>query len=161
LLRSVNTNEVNVFENGLLDAFQTTQRGGTAPLFDRMFRGLQLGLGRIDGTNVTASSSLRYNANTYQYFANNDIGAFASYLNSTADFTGIPGGLLRRGGLPENLIVGNPQFAAANFVWNFSNSTWHAMELEFKKRFSRGWTLESNYTWSKGIGDEEGASQDL
>src|SRR5947208_10476743 len=51
------------------------------------------------------------------------------------------GGLLRRARLPENWIVVNPQFAGAVFVGNFSNSTYHSLQINAKKRFSRGWTL--------------------
>jgi Carboxypeptidase regulatory-like domain len=161
LLRSVNINESNIFESAILDAFVTTQRGGNAPLFDRIFRGLDLGLGRINGTTVTASASLRNNDNTYLYFANNNVGAFANYLNSTPDFTGERGGLLRNGGLPENLIVGNPQFSFANLVANLSNSTYHSLQMEWNKRLSRGLTFDSNYTFSKTLGDEEGDSEFL
>src|SRR5438128_1174874 len=39
LLRSVDTNEVNIFENGLLDAFVTTQHGGNATLLNQLFNG--------------------------------------------------------------------------------------------------------------------------
>jgi hypothetical protein len=155
LLRSVNINEANIFESGILEAFVTTQRGGNAPLFDRMFRGLDLGLGAINGSSVTASASLRDNANTYFYFANNNVGAFASYLNTTSDFTGERGGLIRRGGLAENTVVGNPQFSRANFVGNLSNSTYHSMQIDWNKRLSHGLVFDSNYTFSKTLGDEE------
>ena len=143
LIRSANINEVSIFDTALLNAFTTTQAGGNAPLFDRIFAGLNLGLGRINGTTVSASPSLRNNANTYLYFANNDVGSFASYLNTTSNFTGIRGDLLRNGALPENFIVANPQFRNANFVGNFSNSTYHSLQLEWNKRLSTGWTLES------------------
>lgn len=161
LLRSVNINEANIFETGILDAFITTQQGGNAPLFDRMFRGLDLGLGRINGTTVTASASLRDNANTYFFFSDSNVGGFANYLNSTSDFTGLRGGLLTNGGLPQNFIVGNPQFGAANFTGNLSNSTYHSLQLEWSKRLSSGLSFNSNYTWSKTLGDEEGDTQDL
>src|SRR5207248_4230764 len=38
-------NDVNIFENGILDAFNLTRAGGNAPLFDQMLNGLNLGLG--------------------------------------------------------------------------------------------------------------------
>ena len=161
LWRTVNINEVNLFETGLAGAFLTTQSGGNAPLFDRIFHGLDLGLGPVNGTTVTGSASLRNNANTYFYFGDNSAGTFASYVNETSDFTGVRGGLLRNGSLPENFIVGNPQFQNADMIGNFSNSTFHALELEWNKRFLNGWTLDSNYTWSKALGDEEGSSQAL
>ncbi|PYS29493.1 MAG: hypothetical protein DMG11_08805 [Acidobacteria bacterium] len=73
----------------------------------------------------------------------------------------MPGGLLRRAGLPENFIVGNPQFGEAVLIGNLANSTYHSFQIEAEKRFSKGWTLQSNYTWSKALGEEEGDSQNL
>ena len=37
LVRSIDTNEVNVFSNGILQAFQTLQAGGTSPLIEQIF----------------------------------------------------------------------------------------------------------------------------
>ena len=51
----INLNTVNIFENGILDAFNTTREGGNAKLFDDMLRGLNLGMGTINGSSVTAS----------------------------------------------------------------------------------------------------------
>jgi hypothetical protein len=92
--------------------------------------------------------------------ANNEVGTFANFLNSVS-VGGERGALLRFAGLPENYIVVNPQFAGADFVGNFSNSTYHSLQINATKRFSRGWTLLSNYTLSRTLGDEEGSSQDL
>jgi hypothetical protein len=92
--------------------------------------------------------------------ANNEVGSFADFLN-TVSVNGDRGALLRSAGLPENLIVVNPQFAGADFVGNFSNSTYHSLQLNATKRFSSGWTLLSNYTLSRTLGDEEGGTQDL
>ncbi len=161
LIRSVDINEVNIVENGLLDAFRATQQGSNSPLFDAMFRGFNLSLGRVNGTTVTGSASVRAFSNTRSFFADNDAGGFAAYLNSTADFTGVHGGLLSRAGLPDNWIVGNPQFSGAHDVGNFANSTYHSMQLNLNKRLSAGMDLQSNYTWSRTLGEDEGDSQDL
>ncbi len=160
LIRAVNLNEVNIFESGLLEAFQTTQAGGNAPLFDRLFEGFNLGLGAVDGRTVTGSASVRAFTSTRGFLATNNVGSFASFLNTLSVF-GERGALLRFADLPENWIVVNPQFAAALYVGNFSNSTYHSLQLETRKRLSKGLTLEGNYTWSRTLGDEEGASQDL
>src|SRR5256885_1558310 len=57
-------NAVEIFNNGFLKAFDTTRAGGDAALFDQMLSGLNLGSGRINGTTVTGSASLRANTNT-------------------------------------------------------------------------------------------------
>jgi hypothetical protein len=82
-------------------------------------------------------------------------------MNTTADFTGERGGLVRNGGLAENLIVGNPQFSFANLVANLSNSTYHSLQVEWNKRLSHGLNFDSNYTFSKTLGDEEGDNEFL
>jgi hypothetical protein len=164
LLRGLDVNEVNIFESGILEAFQVTQAGGNAPLFDRMLNGLTinagtnaaLGQGVVNGTTVTGSAALRQNANTRAFFANNNVGGLANFINTTTAFTGVAGGLIRRAGLPENLIVANPQFVNVNYYCTCSNSTYHSLQLDFNKRFGSGWTLNSNYTWSRALGDAEG-----
>jgi hypothetical protein len=161
LIRGANIDEVNIFENGILDAFQATAAGGNSPLFDRMLKGLNLGLGAINGTNVTGSASLRANSTTAAFLANNNVGALANYFNTSNAFTGAAGGLLRNGNLPENFIVANPQYANTTLTGNFANSTYHALQLEVVRRFAKGWTVLANYTWSKSLGEEEGASQTL
>src|SRR5438093_7240991 len=52
-------NDANIFENGILDAFNVTRGGGDAALFDRMLSGLNLGLGPVNGTTVTGRSEER------------------------------------------------------------------------------------------------------
>ncbi|HET9220422.1 MAG TPA: TonB-dependent receptor [Terriglobia bacterium] len=163
LVRQIDINEVNIFESGIRDAFVVTQAGGNAPLLDQIFNGLDLGLGVVNGTTVTGSQSVRSNTNTRAFFANNNVGAFASFLNSTPLLSGtnVRGDLLRRAGLPENLIVGNPQFGAARIAGNFANSTYHALQIELNKQFSDGLILQNSYTWGRTIGEHAGNSHAL
>ncbi|MFN0088360.1 MAG: carboxypeptidase regulatory-like domain-containing protein [Blastocatellia bacterium] len=161
LIRGFDVNEANIFETGILEAFNAVATGGTHIFLDRMFNGLNLGLGVINGTTITAGASLRNNANTRDFFAFNNAGGFANYLSQTDNFVGVRGGLLRRAGLPENFIVANPQFASARLTTNSASSTYHSFQLEFTKRFSGGWTLQSNYTLAKALGEEEGAGQEI
>jgi hypothetical protein len=163
LVRQIDVNEVNIFESGIMDAFVVTQAGGNAPLLDQIFNGLNLGLGVVNGTTVTGSQSVRNHTSTRAFFANNNVGAFAAFLNSTNLLSGtnVRGDLLRRAGLPENLIVGNPQFGQARIAGNFANSTYHAMQIELNKRFSDGLILQSSYTWGRTIGEHAGNSNAL
>src|SRR6266516_1059709 len=150
LIRSVNVNEVNIFENGILDAFKTTQTGGTAPLLDRLF-------GQFSG-RASGSAFVRSFSTTRGYLANNDVGDFADFINA-ATVGDERGALPRLAGFPENWIVVNPQFAASEFTGNLANSTYHALQLNANKRFGKGWTLLSNYTWSRALGEEVGEAQ--
>jgi hypothetical protein len=149
-----NLNTVNIFENGILEAFNVTRAGGNAQLFDDMLRGLNLGSGVINGTTVTGSASLRTNTIFRAQLANGNVGQFADALNSQTTVTGRPGGLLLNSGLfPENFIKVNPQFGNVYTDGNPSNSTYHSMQLQITKRLSSGFTNQTSYTWSRTLSD--------
>jgi hypothetical protein len=149
-------NDVNIFENGILDAFNITRAGGTAELFNRMLNGLSINAGQtVNGTTVTGSAALRQNTTTRAFLANGNVGAFADFLNRTPTGTNANGGLLRNGNLPENFIVVNPQFRQVNMITNAGNSTYHAMVLVVNRRFANGFTNQTSYTWSRTIGEQD------
>jgi hypothetical protein len=152
LIRGFNINEQNAIENGLLDAFRAAQTGQESPLLDRIFAGAR-------GT-ATGSTFARTNATTAAALANNNLGAFTNFINSVS-FNGRNGGLLSTNGFPENFIVANPQFAAANLSANLANSTYHSFQAEITKRLSKGLTVQANYTFAKALGEEEGAGQEM
>jgi hypothetical protein len=47
------------------------------------------------------------------------------------------------------------QFGSINHFSNYGHSTFHSGTLKFEKRFSRGLTMTSFYTWSKAINDSD------
>ncbi len=60
MLRGTNINENNIFENGILNAFLTTEAGGNSPLLNQIFNGLNIpGVGVVDGTTITGSQAMR------------------------------------------------------------------------------------------------------
>ncbi len=150
---SVELNHVNILENGILDAFNVTRAGGNAPLFDRIFMGLNVpGAGVVNGTTLTGSQALRRYANTNQFIANGEAAALANFLNTTSAITNENGGLLRNARLPENFIVVNPQFGSVALHGNPDNSTYHALQTQVNKRLSHGVSGQFSYTWSKSLG---------
>src|SRR6185295_4964427 len=140
LYDGVPLNDVNIFENGILDAFNVTREGGNAPLFDQMLRGINIGGGAttVNGTTETGSMALRQNSTTRAFIANGNVGQLADYLNRNPSGTNVNGGILRNGNLPDNYIVVNPQFRAINLVTNAANSTYHSMNLVVNRRLSKG-----------------------
>jgi hypothetical protein len=151
-IRSTNLNEANIFENGILEAFVAAQRGQESPLLDRLLQPLR---GARSG-----SAFMRFNTTLAGYLAGNSVGAFANYLN-TQNVNGRNGGLIAAAGLPENFVVVNPQFSAATFAGNFANSTYHSFQVDVSKRFSKGFSMQANYTWAKALGEEEGEGQEM
>jgi len=168
----VATNEVNIFENGILQAFIDTRNGLNAPLFDKMLNGLNVtGAGVVNGTTLTGSQAFRTSTATKSFIANGDVGAFAAYLNNSTNFTNLAGGIPRNGGFAENFITGNPQFNTAapggtttpgnaTFITNIADSTYHSLQVEMNKRLSKGFNSQTSYTWSKSLGlfDNDGGA---
>jgi hypothetical protein len=160
LYNGVSLNDVEIFKNGILEAFNITRAGGDAPLLSQMLNGLTLNPGTngalgqgVIGTNTTASAALRQNANFRGFLANGNVGQFASLLNTSTVVTGRAGGLVRNGGFPENFIVANPQYAAVVMNTNPGSSTYHALNLQVTKRLSHGFTSQFSYVWSRSLGD--------
>jgi hypothetical protein len=150
LVRSVDINETNIFENGILNAFNTVRAGGTSPLIDTIFAPLA-------GTAPGAGSAfVLSNSNTNGFFANNNPGGFANFISTNASATGGAGALLTLAKLPLNYIVANPQFLHAVLTGNFGNSTYNSLQAQLVKRFSKGFSMQTSYVWSHNLGDSEG-----
>jgi hypothetical protein len=160
LLRGTNINENNIFENGILSAFQTTEAGGNSPLLNQIFKGLNIpGVGVVDGVNITGSQAMRQNSTLYAYLLTNNVGGFANFLGYNTFVTGVRGGLLKNGGLPANFVVANPQFGSAYLIGNFSNSTYNSLQVEVNERLSSSLQLQGSYVRSKALGDYDGTAQ--
>jgi hypothetical protein len=160
LYAGVSLNEVNIFENGILEAFNAVRAGQNSPLFDSMLLGLTIpNVGVVNGTSLTGSAALRQNTTTRAMIANGNVGALANFLNTTPTGTLVPGGLLRNAKLPENFIVTNPQFLNVEMSTNPGSSTYHSLVTQMTKRFSHGFTHQVSYTWSRSLGefDSDGA----
>jgi Carboxypeptidase regulatory-like domain len=160
LYRGTNIDELNIFENGILQAFQTTDAGGNSPLLNQVFKGINVpGVGVVDGTNVTGSQAVRQNTTLNSFLLSNNVGGFAQFLGYNTFGTGIRGGLIKNGGLPVNFVNANPQFGAVDLVGNFGNSTYNALQVELNKRFGHGFQIQASYVRSKALGDYDGNAQ--
>lgn len=62
-------------------------------------------------------------------------------------------------GFPVNFFRANPFLLNGIIIGNHSHSNHHGLELEVFRRFSRGFLLQSNYTFARTITDADGASQ--
>jgi hypothetical protein len=160
LTQGTNINEVNIFENGILNAFQITEAGGNSPLLNQIFKGLNIpNVGVVNGTTITGSQAVRQNTTLQAYLLTNNVGGFANFLGSNTFVTGIRGGLLLNGGLPANFVVANPQLGTADLVGNFGNSTYESGQVEVNKRFQSGFQVQASYVRSKTLGSYDGNTQ--
>jgi hypothetical protein len=159
LYGGVSLNDVNILAQGagetLLQAFNETRAGLDAPLFDVMLKGLSLNAGQVVGQGgITGSAALRQSTQTRTFLANGNVGQFANFLNTTTAATTLgAGGIIKNGGLPDNWLVANPQYAAVVMNTNPGSSTYHSMNLEVTKRLSHGFASSFGYTWSRSLGE--------
>jgi hypothetical protein len=162
LVRTIDTNEVNGLSNGLLQAFQTVQQGGSSPLIDKMFSNLPVASAAAAVAAAGGGSNyLRTNASTFTFLANNNLGGLANYLNTTNFGTNLVGGLVPNAGLPANFFVANPQFLSTYLTGNFGNSTYNSLQIQGQRQLANGLFVQGSYVWSKALGEDDGQSSTL
>jgi hypothetical protein len=159
---SLNYNEPDFQNNGLLQALTITRAGGNATLFDQMFNGLNFGTAAaplVVGKDVTGSEALRRNTSFRTDIANGNFRAVANTLNSANIGVSIPvgqtinGATMRSSGLfPDNFIVANPQFGTMEMRNNSDTSTYHSLETQLTMRPKHGITYQATWTWSRSTG---------
>jgi hypothetical protein len=157
---TLNLNEADFRNNGLIRALEITRAGGNAEMFDRMLGGLNLGAGiGVVGRDVTGSEALRRHASFRSLIANGDFAAVARLLNTTNIGTVQPagqtiaGGTLRSSGLfPENFFVTNPQFSTINYRNNSDSSNYHSLQTQLTIRPTHGINAQFTHTWSRAMG---------
>jgi len=153
LVRAANLNEINIIENGLRDDFNLLREEllrsgdplGFTPLRFPNPAGPLARIFRTPGRFLNV-----FGARTDLLLGNYVLIAFN--LDRQV-FQGTQGGWLALAGLPVNFISANPQFASVLYMSNFSNSTYHAAQIEVRRRFARGLQFQANYTFSRALGD--------
>lgn len=180
LWHTYNVNEVNIFENGFLNQFQAAQqnlainqangKGATfaynglagqtqTPIFNTAFSGLPASQGFGNSNFLTylntgqAGAMATSIAQSPTYFCRMVGGSFSPC--ATRGFTAA-------GSYPINFFVLNPYIFGgtspagatnANLLSSNSFSKYNGLQFEFRQRFSRGITLNVNYTYSHSITD--------
>lgn len=164
LNRSWNVNELDLNNNGLLQEFLNAQNNlvintnngqkGTfannnfpgqvaTPILDKLFAGVAASAGYASSGFVT---NLNQN-NIYTMF--NTIRTSPTYRTNVMGANGAGAA----NGLPLNFFVANPWAANAAQVNNAGWSMYDGLEVEVKRRFSGGFFLLANYSFSKALSD--------
>ena len=165
LWRAINLQEANIVENGFLKEFISAQKNlslsaaaGVAtnfsnrglagqvdlPIFAAAFTGLAATSGFGSGTFVTQLQQ-------------GTAGAAANSLATNSTFFEN----MKQAGYPANFFLVNPEAAggASTVLRNGSNSTYHALQIELRRRFAAGLLFNWNYVFSKGLTDYYGDAQ--
>lgn len=174
LWRGVNIQEVNIFENGFLQQFIAAQRNLSICEANRAAcTGSATGTLRFDNRGLAGQADLPLFAAAFQGVAlasgfgnatilnNLRLGAAGSVANTLATNATYMGNI-ERAGYPANLFQVNPDAAGAS-AWLLkspSNSTYHSLQIEVRRRMSRGLLVSGNYVFSKGLTDYWADSSD-
>lgn len=154
LWRTINLNEVNIYENGFLSQFQAAQNNlsiaraaqpaGAAPSNNFGNQGLP---GQVAVPILSTALGTTTDQTTATYLVQGQAGAAANSISSNATRMGN----LTRAGYPVNLFLVNPIFANANELVNAGGSTYHSGQVELRKRLSGGVQIQGSYAFSKSL----------
>lgn len=142
LFGAYDVNQVDIFNNGFLSAFNTVAAGGESPLMNAL---LQNDTRRRAGE--TGSQMVR------RVFATElnlgSVAALASAINNRTE-----GGrtLPELAGFSPFFFTPFPQFAGALNVLDSNDfSTYHAVEVQLQRRLSSGFSYQISYTFAKSL----------
>jgi hypothetical protein len=174
-------NEINIFENGFLQEFKNAQQNLTInraagvesfanrglpgqvalPIFDAAF-GARGGQAALPAASAYANTAL-----ITQLGQGQAGGAAATLASSSTYLCRMVGsdlepcarlGYNAPGAYPINVFQANPFAAGTNAALNLmsddgSFANYHGLQLEFRRRYSKGFTINANYTFAKALGD--------
>jgi len=163
--RQVQVNEVNIFENGFLNEFETAYNnlliarqgninnttscsGGCNNFANQGLPGQQA----LPILQTALGPSNLLNNSTYAtYIRQNRPGALAGVLYNNATYMN----RLVAAGYPANLFVVNPSVATGGswLVTDWGTSYWDAGVIEYRRRLASGLQIQSNFVWSKSLSD--------
>ncbi len=152
LWRRSNLNEVNIFENGFLDEFTMAMNNlaiarranpNSVNFGDQGLPGQKdipiirnaLGFGSDTATATTIERGL------------------AGSMASSIAFNTARMNRLIAAGYPPNFFVVNPAVGGAGslIMRNGAHSTYHALQVDLRRRLSAGLLVQSSYVWSKSL----------
>ena len=161
--------EENIYETGFLNEFKLAQQNlvanlaagrganfryagagtGTSPL--PIYLAYLTGLPASRATDPTAYNSANFASTTWtthlgQYEPDPQDAANDLHANTTFRANAI------NAGLPANFFVMNPAVTNANITRSLAGTKYDSMQVELRRRFSRGFLVNANYTWAKRQG---------
>jgi hypothetical protein len=153
LWRNENLNETNIQNNGFLSQFLAAQtnlaiaRSATSASVNFGNQGLP---GQKDIPMLSTALGFTSDTNTAILLSQGQAGSLAtSIANNSARM-----GRLVTAGYPSNLFWVNPTATGGAFlVTNGVGETYHALQVQVRRRLSRGLLVQAGYTWSHALGN--------
>jgi hypothetical protein len=150
-LRAIDFNQVNIRAGGFLDDFLRARSNGNLAraatgVFNPNYNSA------IPGSQVLTVFPLLVNG-----------GGLNTTSVRTAIDQGAPGALANtyQTGRTNGPIsfFNNPNIQGGNMITNYSNSVYHAFQVDVRHRYRNGFQIQGNYTWSKVLSDALGDQQ--
>jgi len=178
LLRQINLNEINIFENGFLNEFNNARSNlaicranqvacrtaaGSASATFASYANLGLAgqvpvpilTGTFTGSATGTQTNSSFASGTNIGFLDAGLaGSFAGALNTLAGWTNLTNSINPASGTnyPVNFWQVNPNARGGAFLMtNNAHSTYNAMQVELRRRMSHGLQFNGSYTWSHSI----------
>jgi len=176
LWRQMEYNEVNIFENGFLDAFNAArnnmlifarQPGSTCIVTGTVVQSVSgtcnygnSGLpGQVAVPLITTAIGSSTDSTTATRIIQGQAGSVANSIAFTAsrmtnliNANLVPSVTLPNGQRVSNFFIVNPQVASGAFVMtNGVNTLFNALQIEFRRRLSRGLLVQGSYQFGKAL----------
>jgi hypothetical protein len=155
LFRQFDLNEVNIFENGFLQEFFNAQNN--LRISRQQNRGVSFVNQRLPGQVPLPIFEAAFGNTRSPFFRNTDYvsnldtgqaGALAQSLAFSPTFFRN----LVQAGYPPNFWVVNPESTSGNYILdNGGASSYNALQIELRRRMSKGLLLQANYVFSKSL----------
>ena len=164
LWRTININEVNIFENGFLNEFKVAQqnlaiaRGCATPdpvcmSANRSRSNQYVGLGGQQALPMIFTALAANNDSTSALqIEQGQAGALANAIATNATRMT----RLTNASYPVNLFMVNPTLTSgnANIQTNGGDTNYHGLQVELKRRMSNGLLVQGSYVWSHSISNQ-------
>jgi hypothetical protein len=145
LYGAYNANQPEIFRNGFLTAFRTAQAGGESALLDQ--------LTRPDTRRTATESGAAFLRRQFSSeMALNSVGQVA--LNLAQRFETSAGSRVSAtslSGLGPYFFVPFPQFGMVRTIDSNDFSTYHGLEVQIMRRFTKGLEAQFSWTWAKSL----------
>ncbi len=143
------SNQAEISSNGFLTAFQQVQANQDSPLMTQI---ISTDTRRLAGETGTAFIKRNYSSNV----STNNVAGLANSLATrlqtatTANPNGVP--LVVSSGLPAGFFKPYSQYLGGFFVLQTRDySNYNGLQFQFEKRYSSGFLITANYTYSKTL----------
>jgi Carboxypeptidase regulatory-like domain len=152
LWRNINLNEVNIFENGFLNEFKIAQANLALARQSSAASNVYAGLaGQQPLPIISLAIGANNDATTATQIAQGQAGALANAIAVNATRMS----RLTAAGRPANFFQVNPlQGGSSTELVNAGTTHYNGLQVEVRRRMSKGLLFQGSYVWSHAIGNE-------